>query len=141
MERRNEIGSVLRGESPGRARAPADLRDRVDAALGDSDPGRARVPGGSHRTPTAIGALAVLMAGAAVWVGIGSTPAIEPEAPPVERVAAGAERAGPLSRIRAVALRPDPLTQEAKQIWSELNLFRATVEKPVRTMAELGKSL
>ncbi len=141
MERRENIGAVLRGDAPGRARAPGDLRARIDDAMGESGPGRERVPGAARKAPGAVAAAAVVLAGAAVWVGVGSPSAVEPEPDTPAAVAEGPERADPLSRFQGLALRSDPLTREAKQIWVEVNRFRATVERPVRTMADLGKSL
>lgn len=140
MERREDIGAVLRGESPERSRAPSDLRERIEGAIGNSEPGNARVPGHTSRAPAAIGALAVVLAGAAVWVAVQPTP-LAPAPAQQPAVVQAEDPPSPLRAMRAVAMRPDPLTQEAKQIWAELQRFRATVEGPVRSMAELGKSL
>ncbi len=140
MERRDRISEALRGQTPGAVGSPEELRTRIDRALGDSQPGRERVAKGPSRAPAAVAALALAIAGAGVWLGWSPAPAT-PVATPIAEVSTPEPIMG-VGSLRMVSWdRPDPLTREARQIVEDLKRFRASVERPVRSMASVGKSL
>lgn len=153
MERRENIGDRLGASVPGGVRAPEGLRGRIEAAIGETGPGRERVAGPGGGAVRA-GAAAVLMlaVGAGLWGVVGWQGGGETAAPggvpiagadPVPVVEPAPAVRGPsvVVNVSATLRGPDPLTTEAHRFWNDLNRFRATVEGPVRSLHDLGKSL
>lgn len=141
MSRREDVGRRLRSSVPGAVRAPDDVRDAVDRAVVSAGPGDERATPGARPT-RAISALAALALVGAIAVLVTLHPAapITPAPDPLAHApATPPPAADPLiPRVVPVA---NPLVDEAHRMWTDLQRLRSTVEGPVRSLAEAGKSL
>lgn len=141
MSRREDVGRRLRSSVPGVVRAPEDVRDAVDRAVVSTAPGDERATPDA-RTPRAIGVLAALALAGAIGALVTLRPAapITPAPDPLAHAPATTHAAADPLIPRTVPV-ANPLVDEAHRMWTDLQRLRSTVEGPVRSLAEAGKSL
>jgi len=140
MSRGEGVGDRLRARAPAEVRAPAGVRARVERTVAMSEAGdeRAATPGG--RPGRAVGVVAVLAFVGAVGLFIALRPAGPGAAAPGVVAQSPGRPAGNPLIPRTVPV-SNPLMDEAHRVWSDVQRLRSTVEGPVRTLAEAGRSL